>query len=95
MSTSLSFDPSRPCQVGDDLLALWLPRGCGRDALAEGLVASVIVCEDPACRCTIARLQAGLNVDFLTGAVEARDGGENRFGRTGVGDAERAPGASG
>jgi hypothetical protein len=110
MPTSLVLDPSRPCQVGDDLLALWLPRGRGRDALADGLIATVDVCENPACRCTIARLHAvriddraekvvrtddgmritwrnpsddpprpegsaGLTVDFLTGAVEARDGG--------------------
>ena len=58
MKTTLTFDPSRPCQVEDDLLALWLPRGRGRDALASGLVATVDVCENPACPCTIARLHA-------------------------------------
>jgi len=58
MATALILDPSRPCQVGDDLLALWLPRGRGRDALADGLVATVDVCENPACPCTVARLYA-------------------------------------
>jgi hypothetical protein len=111
MANALIFDPSHPCQIGDDLLALWLPRGRGRDALADGLVATVDVCDNPSCRCTIARLHAvwidgraekavgtddgmritwrnpsddpprpqgsvGLTVDFVTGAVEARDGGE-------------------
>jgi hypothetical protein len=54
----LRLDPSRPCQVRDDLLALWLPRGRGCDALADGLVATVDVCANPACHCTKAILQA-------------------------------------
>ena len=62
MTTSLDLDPSYPCQTSGDLLALWLPRGRGRDALAEGLIATVDVCDNPACRCTIARLHA-LRVD--------------------------------
>ena len=58
MSVTLVLDPSRPCQIGDNLLALWLPRGRGRDALADGLIARVDVCENPSCHCTLANLQA-------------------------------------
>lgn len=56
----LVFDPSRPCQLGGDLLALWLPRGRGRDELAAGLIANVTVCGNSACGCTDATLQAQL-----------------------------------
>jgi hypothetical protein len=71
MST-LTFDPSRPCQITEDLLALWLPRGRGRDARASGLVASVDVCGNPTCRCTTASLQA-LPIDDRAHAVERAD----------------------
>lgn len=109
--TKLVLDPSRPCQLSDDLLALWLPRGRGRDALAPGLIATVTVCGNPACGCTEATLQAHLiddraeraecdddklrvhwraaasgpsrpvgeavlKVDFTTGVVKKRGGGE-------------------
>ena len=60
MGSTLELDPSRPCQTSGDLLALWLPRGRGRDALARGLVATVTVCDNPACQCTTARLHAVL-----------------------------------
>lgn len=53
-----SLDPSRPYQIGDELLVLWLPRGGGRDASAQGLLAKIDVCGNPACSCTIATLQA-------------------------------------
>ncbi len=58
MATTLTLDPSRPYELNDDLLALWLPRGRGRDDLAQGLLATVDVCENPKCPCTIATLQA-------------------------------------
>jgi hypothetical protein len=56
----LVFDPSRPFQLGGDLVALWLPRGRGRDELAEGLLANVTVCDNPSCGCMDATLQAKL-----------------------------------
>jgi hypothetical protein len=58
MRTSLVLDPSRPYQTSEDLLALWLPRGRGRDALASGLVMAVDLCENPSCPCTEAQLHA-------------------------------------
>lgn len=111
LMTKLVLDPSRPCQLSDDLLALWLPRGRGRDALAPGLIATVNVCGNPACGCTDATLQsyviddraeraeygdeklrvhwraaasgpprqkgeAVLKVDFTTGVVRKRGGGD-------------------
>ena len=54
----LLLDPSRPYQLDEGLLAIWLPRGCGRDDRARGLVATVDVCPSPTCRCTEARLTA-------------------------------------
>jgi hypothetical protein len=62
MTTTLMLDPSRPCQTAGGLLALWMPRGRGRDDLADGLVASVEICTNPACLCTTAELHA-MHVD--------------------------------
>lgn len=58
MESELVFDPSRPYQITDDLLAIWLPRGRERDAVARGLVAAYSTCQNPGCGCTDARLQA-------------------------------------
>lgn len=73
MLISLSLDPSRPCQVGDGLLALWLPRGRGRDALADGLVATTSVCGNAACRCTTANLSAVRIDDRAEKVVRTKD----------------------
>ncbi len=58
MTAALTLDSSHPYQTGEDILALWLPRGRGRDALASGLAVAVDVCQNPSCPCTIARLHA-------------------------------------
>ena len=58
MASTLALDPSRPYQVGEGLLALWLPRGRGGDDLAQGLLATVDVCDNPSCSCTLATLRA-------------------------------------
>ena len=73
MAATLVLDPSRPCQIGDDLLALWLPRGRGRDDLAPGLLAAVNVCGNPACPCTTATLQARLIDDRAERAAREGD----------------------
>jgi hypothetical protein len=45
----LKLDPSRPYQVEGTLLAIWLPRGRGKEDVAHGLVASITGCPNPAC----------------------------------------------
>ena len=47
----LKLDPSRPYQVEGTLLAIWLPRGRGKEDAAHGLVASMTGCPNPACSC--------------------------------------------
>jgi hypothetical protein len=47
----LKLDPSRPYQVEGILLAIWLPRGRGKEDVAHGLVASITACPNPACSC--------------------------------------------
>lgn len=73
MRTTLTFDPSRPCQTSEDLLALWLPRGRGRDALASGLVMTVNLCENSDCPCTVAQLHA-IPIDDRAEKAEHGDG---------------------
>ncbi len=65
MST-LHLDPSYPYQISGNLLALWKPRGRGRDDLAESLVAAINVCTDEACLCTDAYLNVWLIDDRAT-----------------------------
>lgn len=52
------LDPSRPFQVSPGWLALWQPRGRGRNDHAPGLVCTLAVCTKPSCSCGIARVAA-------------------------------------
>ena len=73
MVATLVLDPSRPCQVGDELIALWMPRGRGREDLAPGLLATVDVCSNQGCPCTTATLQAHLIDDRAERAAREGD----------------------
>lgn len=61
----LDLDPSYPYQLGDKLLAIWLPRGRGRDARAPGLLIKYHICTNPECNCTEAIMSAYLINDRL------------------------------
>lgn len=82
MAAPLDLDPSRPCQVGDDFLALWLPRGRGRDDLAPGLLAAIegdkvrVSWRTPAGGPPVPAVHAVLELEMTTGAVVERNGGK-------------------
>ncbi len=58
----LDLDPSRPYQLGNGFLVIWLRRGRGRGDRARGLLATVGVCTNAECACTKA-VVAALPID--------------------------------
>ncbi len=55
------LDASRPYQVQDDLLAIWLRRGRGQHDRALGLLCTLDVCSNPTCLCT----EVGMSGDLI------------------------------
>ncbi len=85
-SPRLDLDPSRPYQLVGDLLAIWLPRGRGRDDRAAGLLLRLEACTHTICnRLTHFHLVAHVVDDRLQWAKAGKrslptqwiDGGED------------------
>lgn len=74
MVARLDLDPSRPYQLEGGLLAIWLPRGRGRDDRSRGLLSSLGVCTDASCTCTGANGAAILIDDRVAWAKRDRHG---------------------
>lgn len=89
MKSTLELDPSYPYQVSGELLAFWRPRGRGRDALAEGLVATVSLCTAQECQCTVVHLNAWLVDDRATQVT--REGSQVATGWSMRGDPRPRP----
>lgn len=75
----LDTDASHPYQLGAGLLAIWLPRGRGREDRAPGLISAVTPCPHLDCGCSVARLGAIVADDRVVWAKHERGSIELRW----------------